>query len=1544
MHRRSIVLFLFLCFCFLFQAKATHIVGAELFYECTDPVNHRYTITLKLYRDCQAGEAPFDNIITLFAFSSRSGQPVRYFDVPLPLRTPRIEPEDWDACVGRPYDLCIEEGIYVARNVYLPPIEGGYDLAWSRCCRNQAITNLANPLGEGVTYLAHVPGPEVAECNSMPTFQQFPPIFLCANDTFSFDHSAADPDGDSLSYAITNPYTGINIEGLGTGNPNQGGNPPQVDRLQNPLGPPPYQNVQFRQGFTFDDPFGSDDFNIDPLTGLITATPNRTGIFVFSISVFEWRNGKLISENRRDFQIHVIECEDQDVPPTITHDLGNLPNDNDTIFISPETPFCYDFTVEDENPMDRLIVFPVSAAFGNGFAYPPLAFIDNVQGSNPLTGQVCWEPACEYSGQIIPLIIGARDTGDCPSISNVFDTVWVKVLAPPNEAPAFEFEYDELTMVSNDTISLVAGDSVCYDFIATDPNALDSLTLEKGEIFDEPGGPVLLDSTGVNPISGTICWKSRCEDVGKIVPIPLFVIDNARCANQKGADGIVYIKVIPPPNDPPVLVHDLTGTINNNDTIFVNPNEPVEFSVTSLDPDEGDIVSIELLSPFFQDSLFQDSSVVFFDPIDGNPAGAPISWTPSCEFAGRIIPFIFSSFDNGPCGNELRSFDTVYVKINAEPSEPPLVELDRTGTTNDTLYVNAEDSICLDFLIGDLTPNTGLDYEIKFEVLDGTQLSLADTLDVIRQGDSILGTICLQTDCSNGGSVYRLIGVGIDRNECGPFPETQDTLFVKVNTSLTAVLGEDLIVCEGEGGTELTASIEGGLAPYRYQWNCIDSANCGISNPSVANPTVNPSRSTTYYLQVTDSLGCTSEFDSVNVIVNPHPVVDVGDNIDICVVDDSIQLQATILNEDEAPGPYTYSWFPEAGISNPNIANPKVLPDTSTIYSVVVTDANGCASDATNLDSLSNVAVNILADITVEAGPDVSICEGDSVVLTGSASGGGIDYSFRWTPTTDMIDSTLQNPTVSPSITTTYALTATAEGCEGKTDSVTVTVRPTPQLSPSDSFFAGCARSPISLGVAPVEGPNDSATYTYSWLPAVGLDDPTSATPIAILDSAVIYEVSAVNNFGCESLPASIPVEILPTPVVEAGIDDFVCDGDSIQLAGSFELLGADTDDSTNLVVSWSPTENLSNASQLNPWVLPTETAMYRLTVTNGICSSVDSVRIDVFAGHAASATSDTNLVCTGTAVQLSASGGNGDPSFSWLPAASLDNPNSPNPIATPDTTTMYVVVITEQGCEARDSVTIDVLPFPEALIEASDDIICLGDTVSLMGITDGLTDLLWVFGDGSSSSETMPTYVYENAGTFTVELQGTSEEGCIGRAGTYPLEVLPGPTAAFTSDPEAGTNLVAPNTTVTFTDISVGALSYVWEFGDGDSATIQNPEHTYEEEGDYLVLLTVIDEEGCVDTTMAAYSVSLQEAFIPNVFTPNDDGVLDRYTVVYRGNESFSMKIYDRWGKLMYETADPEQGWPGTTNNGDQAQDGVYYYVVSIGGDFFKGHITLLR
>ena len=93
------------------KLRATHIVGAELYYECINPTTNRYDLTLKLFRDCLNGQAPFDPTITLFVFQANTGVAVQFVTVVAPGNTPQIDPNDYGPCVATPPRICVQEGI-----------------------------------------------------------------------------------------------------------------------------------------------------------------------------------------------------------------------------------------------------------------------------------------------------------------------------------------------------------------------------------------------------------------------------------------------------------------------------------------------------------------------------------------------------------------------------------------------------------------------------------------------------------------------------------------------------------------------------------------------------------------------------------------------------------------------------------------------------------------------------------------------------------------------------------------------------------------------------------------------------------------------------------------------------------------------------------------------------------------------------------------------------------------------------------------------------------------------------------------------------------------------------------------------------------------------------------------------------------------------------------------------------------------------------------------------------------------------------------------
>lgn len=296
---------------------ATHIVGGEIFYDFLGGTSYR--ITLKLYRDCGSGNAQYDNPATIFIFDN-SGNYIDSVQIPFP-GSVVLPVTINNPCFTPPANVCVEEAIYVSI-VNLPPIAGGYNITYQRCCRNGTILNIVNPGNVGSTYMAHIPDPATGLNNSSPRYINFPPIFLCLGVPLNFDHAATDPDGDSLYYELCDPFLGLDANcpilgaQAGTGCPAIGS-------------PPPYPAVPWFGAFNAAYPLSSSPaLAINPLTGFMTGTPNILGQWVVGVCVTEYRNGILLDINKRDFQFNVVDCP-------------NLP----VASIPQQTQFCFGYEV-----------------------------------------------------------------------------------------------------------------------------------------------------------------------------------------------------------------------------------------------------------------------------------------------------------------------------------------------------------------------------------------------------------------------------------------------------------------------------------------------------------------------------------------------------------------------------------------------------------------------------------------------------------------------------------------------------------------------------------------------------------------------------------------------------------------------------------------------------------------------------------------------------------------------------------------------------------------------------------------------------------------------------------------------------------------------------------------------------------------------------------------------------------------------------------------------------------------------------------------------
>lgn len=760
--------------------------------------------------------------------------------------------------------------------------------------------------------------------------------------------------------------------------------------------------------------------------------------------------------------------------------------------------------------------------------------------------------------------------------------------------------------------------------------------------------------------------------------------------------------------------------------------------------------------------------------------------------------------------------------------------------------------------------------------------------------------------------------------------------------SPTVTAGPDASFCEGEGGVLISAQGSGGTPGYSYTWSCANPP-CGLDSLFDDDPLANPSQSQWYYVQVTDANGCLSNVDSLFVTIIPKPVVDAGPDIFLCGDSAPCQvLQPSIVN---GIGPFEYLWIPGIGLNDSTISNPCARPDTTTTYTLVVTDlATGCTSDFTTTDTLSTVVVHVNPVPQADAGPDLDICEGDSVVLQGYGFGAGPQYNYQWTPSNTLSNPNIANPIAFPMLTTEYTLIAISNNCPSPGNNVLVRVHTNPTVD------AGQDRDICQGDVAQLDasaGGDSTATYNFLWWPPAFLNDSTLEDPLADPITTTMFYVQSTTNYGCLSPVDSVLVTVTTTPIVDAGDPVTVCLGNSAQLLGTVAFIGTPPPpSSSDIFYQWAPAVDLDDPNIANPVITPTQSGWVYLTATTLTCSHTDSVFITVIPEIGVNVTADTNITCAGDSVFLNATAGLGGANFVWTPVAGLATPNSSSTWAAPMQTTTYSVIASEGGCLDTASVTIEVLPTPKADYLSSLERGCMPHTVSFTQTSTDGTFYTWDFGDGSPvSNEESPLHEFTDPGTYNVSLTVVAPGGCSSTINDIEITVVSPPVPEFHSDPSFPVQLSLPVTSVNFFNDSEDARSVSWQFGDGEVSGEENPSHTYQTEGTYMVTLTASNEEGCTrSVTHGPYVIMAPDLFIPNVFSPNGDGINDIFRVDYTGSQPFRIQILDRWGVQIYESRNHYKGWNGLNEDGNPVPDGVYYYYVKVGDQEYSSSVTLVR
>ena len=292
-------------------------------------------------------------------------------------------------------------------------------------------------------------------------------------------------------------------------------------------------------------------------------------------------------------------------------------------------------------------------------------------------------------------------------------------------------------------------------------------------------------------------------------------------------------------------------------------------------------------------------------------------------------------------------------------------------------------------------------------------------------------------------------------------------------------------------------------------------------------------------------------------------------------------------------------------------------------------------------------------------------------------------------------------------------------------------------------------------------------------------------------------------------------------------------------------------------------------------------------------------------------------------------------------------NPPRQHTYASPGTYKVTLVVNDTLFCNSPDSIikTIRINPLVKAIFNTPARG-CVPHTAVFENTSLAGTDFFWDFGDGTTSTDPNPVHIYNAVGTYNIVMIAT-DTGTCNKTDTarFTVQVFPIPTSQFTWGP----NPIKENTPTQFTNQSVGATSYIWNFGDGDSSILVDPLHQFNATGTFNTCLMAMNEAGCVDTfclDVPARIVSLLD--VPNAFTPGRNGVNGIVMVAGFGIGKMSWKIYNRWGQMVFSTTSRKQGWNGTYKGVVQPMD-VYTYTLDVeftdGKKQIKtGDITLLR
>lgn len=712
----------------------------------------------------------------------------------------------------------------------------------------------------------------------------------------------------------------------------------------------------------------------------------------------------------------------------------------------------------------------------------------------------------------------------------------------------------------------------------------------------------------------------------------------------------------------------------------------------------------------------------------------------------------------------------------------------------------------------------------------------------------------------------------------------------------------------------------GAINGASYSWTGPNGFSSSSQNPAVTNATTNASGG--YSVKATVN-GCTGPAGTTSVIVTPiPPAPNISSNTPMCEGSTLNFTSSTIAGA-------SYSWNGPNGfissLQNPSIANSTIA--ASGMYAITAS-VNGCTSVASNIMAIIN---------PIPPSPNTSsnspLCQGSSLSLSASNISGA---SYLWNGPNGFVSSS-QNPTIA-SVNAlhsgAYSVTATVNGCTSQQANQNVIVNLIPAAPIVSSNTPICSGASILLNASSIPG------AVYTWTGPNGFTSSQQNPVISNVSSnnAGVYKASVAVN-GCSSTtPSSIAIIINQTPPAPSITNNGpLCEGSDLNLSAS-TIPGAN--------YSWTGPNGFTSLTQNNLLsnISIASKGVYSVTATTNGCTSPAANASIVIDQRALASAGNDQVVCNASSsITLTGaiSGGNGTGSWSSNGAGTF-SPLNTNlvsayyPAITDRTSGNLVLTFssTNNGACPASSSSISIRFIqPPAAMAGNDQTVCGNSAnVLLNGLINNSSGAIWTTtGSGNftpSNTSLNATYIPgagdKANGTVKLKLTTTGNGPCPAASDELLVSIKTPPVIK-----PGDVKYVLEKSSTMLTPIVSGAImKYTWTpaiYLNND--TIRNPICTPGD--DVLYELIVKDDLGCTSTGDVWVKV-LKQLEIPNVFTPNGDGMNDKWQIKnLAAYADCIVDIYNRYGQLVYHSIGYTNEWDGTSK-GKQLPAGTYYYIIN--------------